>query len=62
MTGQVILDKVLRTPFEGLHCLKGEFEILYDLINKRGGDATPSKNKVERLIQQATDPKDLQER
>ena len=35
MTGQVILDKVLRTPFERLHCLKGEFDSLYDLINDR---------------------------
>ena len=37
MTGQVIIDKVLRTPFERLHCLKGEFDSLYDLINERGG-------------------------
>ena len=59
--GQVILDKVLRTPFERLHCLKGEFDSLYNLINERGGDATPLKNKVERLIQQANDHKDLQE-
>ncbi|KAJ8432750.1 hypothetical protein Cgig2_011673 [Carnegiea gigantea] len=36
MTGQVILDKVLRTPFERLHCLKGEFDSLYDLIHERG--------------------------
>jgi len=61
MIGQVILDKVLRTPFERLHCLKGEFDSLYDLINDRGGDATPLKNKVEKLIQQANDLKDLQE-
>ncbi|KAJ8430152.1 hypothetical protein Cgig2_005514 [Carnegiea gigantea] len=61
MTGQVILDKVLRTPFERLHCLKGEFDSLYDLIHERGGDATLLKNKVERLIHQAGDLKDLQE-
>ena len=60
MTGQVILDKVLRTPFERLRCLKGELDSLYDLINDRGGDATPLKNKVEKLIQQAHDLKDLQ--
>ncbi|KAJ8432645.1 LOW QUALITY PROTEIN: hypothetical protein Cgig2_011811 [Carnegiea gigantea] len=61
MTGQVILDKVLRTPFERLHCLKGEFDSLYDLIHERGGDATLLKNKVERLVHQACDLKDLQE-
>jgi len=61
MTGQVILDKVLHTPFERLHCLKGEFDSLYDLINERGGDATPLKNKVEKLIQQANDLKDIPE-
>ena len=61
MIGQVILDKVLRTPFERLHYLKGEFDSLYDLINDRGGDASPLKNKVEKLIQQANDLKDLQD-
>ncbi|KAJ8436100.1 hypothetical protein Cgig2_011922 [Carnegiea gigantea] len=61
MMGQVILDKVLRTPFERLYCLKGEFDSLYDLIHERGGDATPLKNKVERLVHQACDLKDLQE-
>ncbi|KAJ8426500.1 hypothetical protein Cgig2_020470 [Carnegiea gigantea] len=50
MTVQVILDKVFRTPFERLHYLKGEFDSLYNLINERGGDATPLKDKVERLI------------
>jgi len=61
MTGQVILDKVLRTPFERLHCLKGEFDSFYSLINERGGYATSLKNKVERLIQQANDLKDLED-
>ncbi|KAJ8425953.1 hypothetical protein Cgig2_016233 [Carnegiea gigantea] len=61
MTGQVILDKVLRIPFERLYCLKGEFDSLYDLIHERGGDATPLKNKVERLVHKACDLKDLQE-
>lgn len=61
MTGQVILDKVLRTPFEKLHYLRGEFDSLYNLINERGGDAAPLKNKIERLIHQACDLKDLQE-
>ena len=48
MTGQVILDKVFHTPFEGLHYLNGEFDILYDLINERGSDETPLKNKVKK--------------
>jgi len=61
MKVQVILDKVLCNSFERLHCLKGEFDSLYDLINDRGGDATPLKNKVEKLIQQANGLKDLQE-
>jgi len=43
MTGQVILDKVFRTPFERLHYLKGEFDSLYNLINEKGDDATPFK-------------------
>jgi len=51
MIVQVILDKVLHTPFDRLHCLKGELDSLYDLINERGGDTTPLKNKVKRLIQ-----------
>ncbi|KAJ8424444.1 hypothetical protein Cgig2_003061 [Carnegiea gigantea] len=38
-----------------------EFDSLYGLIYERGGDATPLKNKVERLIQQARDLKDQQE-
>jgi len=61
MTGQVILDTVLRSPFERLHCLKGELDSLYDLVNDRGGDATPLKNKIEKLIQRANDLKDLHE-
>ncbi|KAJ8443564.1 LOW QUALITY PROTEIN: hypothetical protein Cgig2_020651 [Carnegiea gigantea] len=61
MIGQVVLDKVFCAPFKMLHCHKGEFNNLYDLINKRGGDATPLKSKVERLIHQARDLKDLQQ-
>ncbi|KAJ8453327.1 hypothetical protein Cgig2_008211 [Carnegiea gigantea] len=62
MTGQVILDKVFHTPFERLHCLKGEFDSLYDLMNERGGgDAIPLRNMFERLIHQARDLNDLQE-
>ena len=61
MTGQVFLDKVLHTPFEGLHYLKGDFDSLYDLINERGSDETPSKNQVKKRIQRANDLKDLQE-
>ncbi|KAJ8420712.1 hypothetical protein Cgig2_006264 [Carnegiea gigantea] len=54
MIDQVILDKVFHTPFERLHYLEGEFDNLYNLINERGGDATPLKDK-------ACDLKDLQE-
>ncbi|KAJ8439086.1 LOW QUALITY PROTEIN: hypothetical protein Cgig2_009229 [Carnegiea gigantea] len=54
MTGQVIVDMVFPTPFKRLHCLKGEFDNLSDLINESGGDVTPLKNK-------ACDHKDLQE-
>ncbi|KAJ8430547.1 hypothetical protein Cgig2_030214 [Carnegiea gigantea] len=50
MTGQVILDKVFRTPFKRLYYLKGEFDSLYDLINERRGDATLLQNNVKRLI------------
>ncbi|KAJ8420833.1 LOW QUALITY PROTEIN: hypothetical protein Cgig2_017698 [Carnegiea gigantea] len=57
----VIIREVFCTPFERLHYLKGELDSLYDLINERKGDATPLKNKVERLIHQACDLKDLQE-
>ncbi|KAJ8420964.1 LOW QUALITY PROTEIN: hypothetical protein Cgig2_019213 [Carnegiea gigantea] len=61
MTGQVILNKVFRTPFERVHYLKGEFDSLYSLINERRGHATPLKDRVERLIHQTCDLKDLQE-
>ncbi|KAJ8423647.1 hypothetical protein Cgig2_010634 [Carnegiea gigantea] len=60
MIGQVILDKVFLTPFKSLHCLKGKFDSLYDFFNGREGDATPLKNKAERLIHQARNLKDLQ--
>lgn len=40
MTCQVILVKLFHTPFERHHCLKGMFDDLYDLINKRGGVTT----------------------
>ncbi|KAJ8422372.1 hypothetical protein Cgig2_006442 [Carnegiea gigantea] len=45
-TSQVILDK---------------FDNLYDLINEREGNATLSKNKVERLIHQLLRPNDCRE-
>jgi len=57
---QVILDKMFHI-LERLHCLRGEFDILYDLMNKRIGDVNPLKNKVERLIQYTNDLKDQQE-
>ncbi|KAJ8433428.1 LOW QUALITY PROTEIN: hypothetical protein Cgig2_024764 [Carnegiea gigantea] len=50
MTGQVILDKMFRTPFERLHYVKDEFDGLYNLTNEREGDATPLKDKFKRLI------------
>ncbi|KAJ8420953.1 hypothetical protein Cgig2_010782 [Carnegiea gigantea] len=53
------LAHVFCTPFERLYYLKGKFISLYDLINERGGEATPFKNKVDRLIHQARDLKDL---
>jgi len=53
--------KAFHTPFERLHYLKGEFDSLYNLIIEGEGDAAPLKNKVERLIHQACDLKDLQE-
>ncbi|KAJ8434523.1 LOW QUALITY PROTEIN: hypothetical protein Cgig2_030146 [Carnegiea gigantea] len=60
MTCQVILDKVFCTSLERLHYLKGQFNSLYDLIKERGGDAIPLMNKVERVVHQACDLKDLQ--
>ncbi|KAJ8426368.1 hypothetical protein Cgig2_001894 [Carnegiea gigantea] len=41
--------------------LNDDDDTLYDLTNKRGGDATPLKNDVERLVHQAHNLKDLQE-
>ena len=58
MAGQVILDKVVLTLFERLHFLKDEINSLYGLINERGGDAIPLKNKVERLFQRTRNLKD----
>ncbi|KAJ8431389.1 hypothetical protein Cgig2_022614 [Carnegiea gigantea] len=51
--GQAILDKVSRTPFDGLQSLKGDFNSFYATILQVGVDITPSENKVKGLIRQA---------
>ena len=58
---KVVLDKVCRTPFDGLPSLKGDFDSLYATILQRGVDVTPLESKVEGLIKQACDFKDLQQ-
>ncbi|KAJ8430246.1 hypothetical protein Cgig2_009424 [Carnegiea gigantea] len=59
--GKAILDKVCRTPFDGLPSLKSDFDILYVTILQRGVDVTSLESKVEGLIKQACDFKDLQQ-
>ncbi|KAJ8450500.1 hypothetical protein Cgig2_002185 [Carnegiea gigantea] len=54
--GEFILDKVCRTPFDGLPSLKGDFDSLYATILQRGVDVTPLESKVaasEHLLQEA---------
>ncbi|KAJ8441459.1 hypothetical protein Cgig2_008720 [Carnegiea gigantea] len=51
--GKAILDKVCRTPFDGLPSLKGDFDNLYATILQRDVDITPLESKVEGLIKQA---------
>jgi len=58
--GKAILDKVSRTPFDELPSLKGDFDSLYAIILQRGVNVTPLDSKVEGLIKQACDFKDLQ--
>ncbi|KAJ8424352.1 hypothetical protein Cgig2_033471 [Carnegiea gigantea] len=55
------VDAIIREVNKSGARMTGEFNSLYDLINERGGDATPLKSKVKRLIHQACDLKDLQE-
>ncbi|KAJ8430393.1 hypothetical protein Cgig2_000225 [Carnegiea gigantea] len=50
--GKAILDKVCRTPFDGLPSLKSDFDSLYATIIQRGVDVTPLKNKVKGSIKQ----------
>ena len=38
---QAILNKVSRTPFDGLHSVKGDFDSFYATILQRGIDVTP---------------------
>ncbi|KAJ8431890.1 LOW QUALITY PROTEIN: hypothetical protein Cgig2_009957 [Carnegiea gigantea] len=59
--GKAILDKVCRTPFDGIPSFKGDFDSLYATILQRGVDVTPLESKVEGLIKQACDLKDLQQ-
>ncbi|KAJ8436963.1 hypothetical protein Cgig2_018910 [Carnegiea gigantea] len=59
--GKVILDKVCHSPFDGLPSLRGDFDSLYATILQRGVDVSPLKSKVEGLIKQACDFKDLQQ-
>ncbi|KAJ8422680.1 hypothetical protein Cgig2_000898 [Carnegiea gigantea] len=57
---KAILDKVSRIPFNGLSSLKGDFDSLYATILQRGVDVTLLESKVEGLIKQACDFKDMQ--
>ncbi|KAJ8422335.1 hypothetical protein Cgig2_015890 [Carnegiea gigantea] len=58
---KAILDKVCCTPFDGLPSLKGNFDSLYATILQRGVHVTPLESKVEGLIKQVCDFKDLQQ-
>ncbi|KAJ8444114.1 LOW QUALITY PROTEIN: hypothetical protein Cgig2_005795 [Carnegiea gigantea] len=44
--GKAILDKMSRTPFDGLPSLKGDFNSLYATIFQRGVDVTLLESKV----------------
>ena len=61
MFGKAILDKLCRTPFDGLPSLRGDFDSLYATLIQRGVDVTPLESKIEGLIKQACDFKDLQQ-
>lgn len=56
---KAILDKC-RIPFDGLPSLKGDFDSLYATILQRVVDFIPLESKVEGLIKQTCDFKDLQ--
>ncbi|KAJ8429623.1 hypothetical protein Cgig2_012285 [Carnegiea gigantea] len=43
--GKAILDKVCRTPFDGLPSLRGDFDSLYATILQRGVDIIPLESK-----------------
>jgi len=58
--GKAIFDKVSRTLFDGLPSLKGNFDSLYAIILQRGVNVTPLESKVEGLVKQVCDFKDLQ--
>ncbi|KAJ8424573.1 hypothetical protein Cgig2_023569 [Carnegiea gigantea] len=59
--GKAIIDKVCRTPFDGLPSLRGDFDSLYATILQRGVDVIPLESKVKGLIRQACDFNDLQQ-
>ncbi|KAJ8425658.1 hypothetical protein Cgig2_015326 [Carnegiea gigantea] len=59
--GKAIVDKVCRTPFDRLPSLRGDFDSLYATILQKGVDVTPLESRVEGLIRQACDFKDLQQ-
>ena len=59
--GKAILNKVCHTPFDVLASRKGDFDSLYANILQRGVEVTPFESKVEGLIKQACDFKDLQQ-
>jgi len=52
---------VSHTPFDGLPSLKGNFDSLYVTILQRSVKVTPLESKVEGLIKQALDFKDMQQ-
>ncbi|KAJ8435728.1 hypothetical protein Cgig2_017707 [Carnegiea gigantea] len=59
--GPAILNKVSGTPFDGLPSFKGDIQQSFTLIVQREIDITPLESKVERLVKQACDLKDLQQ-
>ncbi|KAJ8423952.1 hypothetical protein Cgig2_008820 [Carnegiea gigantea] len=57
--GQSILDKMSRTSFNGHPSLQGDFDSLRAIIFQKCVDATLLQNRVEGLIKQACNFKDL---
>jgi len=59
--GKATLNKVSRTPFDGLPSLKGDFDSLYATILHKAINVSSLESKVEGLIKQACDFKNLQQ-